>query len=67
MYRPKTETLDAAFRKRFFALSSNRAIDRSNSERRLTLRRDTIRAIERRRNSIFGNQQPNEATLLTNL
>uniref|UniRef100_A0A8R1TKH3 chitin synthase n=1 Tax=Onchocerca volvulus TaxID=6282 RepID=A0A8R1TKH3_ONCVO len=58
MYRPKTETLDAAFRKRFFALSSNKAVDRSNSERRLTLRRNTIRAIERRRNSIFGNQQP---------
>ncbi|CAG9533278.1 unnamed protein product [Cercopithifilaria johnstoni] len=66
MYRPKTETLDAAFKKRFFALSSNKAIDRSSSERRLTLRRDTIRAIERRRNSIFGNQQPNEATLLIN-
>uniref|UniRef100_A0A0R3RRN4 chitin synthase n=1 Tax=Elaeophora elaphi TaxID=1147741 RepID=A0A0R3RRN4_9BILA len=61
MYRPRTETLDAAFRKRFFALSSNNAIDRSNSERRLTLRRNTIRAIERRRNSIFGNLQPNEA------
>uniref|UniRef100_A0AAF5PX20 chitin synthase n=1 Tax=Wuchereria bancrofti TaxID=6293 RepID=A0AAF5PX20_WUCBA len=60
MYRPKTETLDAAFRKRFFALSINKAVDRSNSERRLTLRRNTIRAIERRRNSIFGNQQPNE-------
>uniref|UniRef100_A0A915Q6U5 chitin synthase n=1 Tax=Setaria digitata TaxID=48799 RepID=A0A915Q6U5_9BILA len=60
MYRPKTETLDAAFRKRFFALSSKKAVDRSNSERRLTLRRNTIRAIERRRNSIFGNQQPNE-------
>ncbi|VDN06264.1 unnamed protein product [Thelazia callipaeda] len=60
MYRPRTETLDAAFRKRFFALSSIKAIDRSNSEKRLTLRRNTIRAIERRRNSIFGNQQPNE-------
>ncbi|KAM3718282.1 Chitin synthase [Dirofilaria immitis] len=60
MYRPKTETLDAAFRKRFFALSSKQAIDRSNSERRLTLRRNTIRAIERRRNSIFGSRQPNE-------
>ncbi|VDO32329.1 unnamed protein product [Brugia timori] len=64
MYRPKTETLDAAFRKRFFALSINKAVDRSNSERRLTLRRNTIRAIERRRNSIFGNQQPNEVILL---
>ncbi|VDO35957.1 unnamed protein product [Onchocerca flexuosa] len=66
MYRPKTETLDAAFRKRFFALSSNKAVDRSNSERHLTLRRNTIRAIERRRNSIFGNQQliQDGATLL---
>ncbi|VDK52865.1 unnamed protein product [Gongylonema pulchrum] len=57
MYRPKTETLDAAFRKRFFALSSIQPVDRSSSERRLTLRRNTIRAIERRRNSIFGAQQ----------
>lgn len=54
---PRTETLDDAFKKRFFALSNENfgEILRNDSrERRLTLRNDTIRAITQRRDSIFG-------------
>ncbi|MFH4973705.1 hypothetical protein AB6A40_000414 [Gnathostoma spinigerum] len=57
----RTETLDAAFKKRFFALSSEEAEQQRNvsrphggRERRLTLRKGTIRAIEQRRNSLYG-------------
>ncbi|CAB3404677.1 unnamed protein product [Caenorhabditis bovis] len=58
MMKQKTETLDAAFRKRFMALSSEQAPDagfsaRDNSKR-LTLRKGTIRALEHRRDSLFG-------------
>ncbi|EFO96421.1 hypothetical protein CRE_22118 [Caenorhabditis remanei] len=59
MMKRKTETLDAAFKKRFFALSSEQAPDpagfsaRDNSKR-LTLRKGTIRALEHRRDSLFG-------------
>ncbi|CEF71032.1 Chitin synthase family-containing protein [Strongyloides ratti] len=54
----KTETLDAAFKKRFFALSSDAAHDEplgfSGREKRLTMRKGTIRALEQRRDSLFG-------------
>uniref|UniRef100_A0A0N5BY92 chitin synthase n=1 Tax=Strongyloides papillosus TaxID=174720 RepID=A0A0N5BY92_STREA len=54
----KTETLDAAFKKRFFALSSDGAHDEpigfSGREKRLTMRKGTIRALEQRRDSLFG-------------
>ncbi|KAI1727540.1 chitin synthase domain-containing protein [Ditylenchus destructor] len=52
----ETETLDAAFKKRFFALSSAQWSDGqgSDKEKRLTLRRSTIKALEHRRNSVFG-------------
>lgn len=62
MMKKKTETLDAAFKKRFFALSSeleaaqaasnNNALSRK--ENRLTMRKGTIRALEHRRDSLFG-------------
>ncbi|VDN55363.1 unnamed protein product [Dracunculus medinensis] len=57
LMEPRTETLDDAFKKRFFALSNENfgEILRNDSrERRLTLRNDTIRAITQRRDSIFG-------------
>lgn len=53
----KTETLDAAFKKRFFALSSENAEEKTGfggREKRLTLRKGTIRALEQRRDSLFG-------------
>ncbi|CAI5440716.1 unnamed protein product [Caenorhabditis angaria] len=59
MMKRKTETLDAAFKKRFFALSSEQAPEqgfgggRGNSKR-LTLKKGTIRALEHRRDSMFG-------------
>ena len=61
MMKRKTETLDAAFKKRFFALSSDAAaghesggFSQRDNARRLTLRKGTIRALEQRRNSHFG-------------
>uniref|UniRef100_A0A9J2PUZ6 chitin synthase n=2 Tax=Ascaris TaxID=6251 RepID=A0A9J2PUZ6_ASCLU len=59
MMKHRTETLDAAFKKRFFALSSENAVESTGSafggrERRLTLRKGTIRALEQRRDSLFG-------------
>ncbi|KAK0393708.1 hypothetical protein QR680_000363 [Steinernema hermaphroditum] len=60
MMKRRTETLDAAFKKRFFALSSDNANDESVNlglgprEKRLTLRKGTIRALEQRRDSLFG-------------
>lgn len=70
MMKKRTETLDAAFKKRFFALSSERSVvggERDltgdmvtpivggrSGRRRLTMRRGTIRALEQRRNSVFG-------------
>lgn len=55
----QTETLDAAFRKRFFTLSADAQEPSSSTsahhnEGRLTLRKSTLRALEQRRNSIFG-------------
>lgn len=64
MMKRKTETLDAAFKKRFFALSSEAPQDGAGANgagfssrdntKRLTLRKGTIRALEHRRESIFG-------------
>ncbi|GMT13973.1 hypothetical protein PFISCL1PPCAC_28692, partial [Pristionchus fissidentatus] len=63
MNKRKTETLDAAFKKRFFALSSeleaaqavnNNSSGLSRKENRLTMRKGTIRALENRRDSLFG-------------
>ncbi|CAD6197537.1 unnamed protein product [Caenorhabditis auriculariae] len=58
MMKRKTETLDAAFKKRFFALSSEGQLEPGFSSRdntkRLTLRKGTIRALEHRRDSLFG-------------
>ncbi|CAJ0955692.1 unnamed protein product, partial [Mesorhabditis belari] len=60
MMKRKTETLDAAFKKRFFALNSDNQASQSDSvgfasrEKRLTLRKGTIRALEQRRESVFG-------------
>ncbi|VDD93431.1 unnamed protein product, partial [Enterobius vermicularis] len=57
MMKRKTETLDAAFKKRFFALSSENAEEKTGfggREKRLTLRKGTIRALEQRRDSLFG-------------
>ncbi|GMR34336.1 hypothetical protein PMAYCL1PPCAC_04531, partial [Pristionchus mayeri] len=62
MMKKKTETLDAAFKKRFFALSSEleAAQQAANSnalsrkDNRLTMRKGTIRALEQRRDSLFG-------------
>ncbi|VDK53649.1 unnamed protein product [Anisakis simplex] len=61
MMKHRTDTLDAAFKKRFFALSSDKIDDNNqvtsgfgSREKRLTLRKGTIRAIEQRRNSLFG-------------
>uniref|UniRef100_A0A158R449 chitin synthase n=1 Tax=Syphacia muris TaxID=451379 RepID=A0A158R449_9BILA len=57
MMKRKTETLDAAFKKRFFALSSENAEEKGGfggREKRLTLRKGTIRALEQRRDSLFG-------------
>ncbi|VDM63073.1 unnamed protein product [Angiostrongylus costaricensis] len=57
LMKRRTETLDAAFKKRFFALSSeageNGFISR-DSGRRLTLTKGTIRALENRRDSLYG-------------
>lgn len=69
MMKRKTETLDAAFKKRFFALSSEQAPDpagfssRDNSKR-LTLKKGTIRAIEHRRDSMFGTLDNRKVSLL---
>jgi chitin synthase len=58
--RHKTETLDAAFRKRFFALRADDAGAVSGDStpvlggKPLTARRSTRQAITKRRNSIFG-------------
>uniref|UniRef100_A0A914VAF7 Uncharacterized protein n=1 Tax=Plectus sambesii TaxID=2011161 RepID=A0A914VAF7_9BILA len=61
MMKRRTETLDAAFKKRFFALSSENAENETAApagfgprEKRLTLRRGTIKALEQRRDSLFG-------------
>ncbi|KAK6046965.1 hypothetical protein COOONC_15531, partial [Cooperia oncophora] len=59
LMKRKTETLDAAFKKRFFALSSEAAQDGAEfstrgSRRRVTLTKGTIRALENRRDSLFG-------------
>ncbi|CAI4232245.1 unnamed protein product [Auanema sp. JU1783] len=60
MMKRKTETLDAAFKKRFFALSSEAAqqetigFSQRDNSKRLTLRKGTIRALEHRRDSLFG-------------
>jgi chitin synthase len=60
MMKRRTETLDAAFKKRFFALSSenaeaeNVATGFGPREKRLTLRKGTIKALEQRRDSLFG-------------
>lgn len=59
MMKRRTETLDAAFKKRFFALSSADAHDDGSlgfatREKRLTLKKGTIRALEQRRDSLFG-------------
>uniref|UniRef100_A0AC34QWJ1 Uncharacterized protein n=1 Tax=Panagrolaimus sp. JU765 TaxID=591449 RepID=A0AC34QWJ1_9BILA len=58
MMKRRTETLDAAFRERFFALNSanfnEENLGFAGREKRLTLRKGTIRALEQRRNSLFG-------------
>ncbi|EYC16675.1 hypothetical protein Y032_0033g2779 [Ancylostoma ceylanicum] len=57
LMKRKTETLDAAFKKRFFALSSEvqePGFSSRDSRRRLTLTKGTIRALENRRDSLFG-------------
>ncbi|CAJ0581649.1 unnamed protein product, partial [Mesorhabditis spiculigera] len=59
MMKRKTETLDAAFKKRWETLSSQNPDNQSDAafasrEKRLTLRKGTIRALEKRRDSIFG-------------
>lgn len=64
MSKKQTETLDAAFRRRYFALSAEKMgeNDESNTgtlgftsrDKRLTLRKGTVKAIENRRNSLFG-------------
>lgn len=67
MMKKRTETLDAAFRKRFFALSviENESGVLNTAETpvlglggsakgRLTMRKGTLRALEMRRNSVFG-------------
>jgi hypothetical protein len=64
MMKRRTETLDAAFKKRFFALSSEQSgLEQGQSgvagglgprEKRLTLRKGTIKALEQRRDSMFG-------------
>jgi len=66
MMKRRTETLDAAFKKRFFALSSEQSgVEQGQSgggggaglgprEKRLTLRKGTIKALEQRRDSMFG-------------
>lgn len=65
MMKRRTETLDAAFKKRFFALSSENAENDNAStgfgtrEKRLTLRKGTIRALEQRRDSLFGTLDKN--------
>ncbi len=57
MMKRRTETLDAAFKKRFFALSSgskNTETPVLGSRNRLTMRKGTIRALEQRRQTVFG-------------
>lgn len=67
MMKKRTETLDAAFRKRFFALSVGETESglintaetpvlgfMGSGKRRLTMRKGTLRALEMRRNSVFG-------------
>ncbi|KRZ13519.1 Chitin synthase 3 [Trichinella pseudospiralis] len=61
MMKKRTETLDAAFKKRFFALTSEvneteqlNGVIKFKNQRQLTLRRSTIRALEQRRNSLFN-------------
>uniref|UniRef100_A0A7E4VWA1 chitin synthase n=1 Tax=Panagrellus redivivus TaxID=6233 RepID=A0A7E4VWA1_PANRE len=57
MMKRRTETLDAAFKKRFFALNSadvGEEVGFAGREKRLTLRKGTIRALEQRRDSLFG-------------
>lgn len=58
MMKRRTETLDAAFKKRFFTLNSaevnDEAMGFAGREKRLTLRKGTIRALEVRRDSIFN-------------
>ncbi|KRZ04072.1 Chitin synthase 1 [Trichinella zimbabwensis] len=61
MMKKRTETLDAAFKKRFFALTSEvneteqlNGVIKFRNQRQLTLRRSTIRALEQRRNSLFN-------------
>lgn len=65
MSKKQTETLDAAFRRRFNALSANQMkeddMNESNTgilgftsrNKRLTLRKGTVKAIEKRRDSLF--------------
>ncbi|VDM68451.1 unnamed protein product [Strongylus vulgaris] len=60
LMKRKTETLDAAFKKRFFALSSEvqePGFSSRDSRRRLTLTKGTIRALENRRDSLFGTME----------
>lgn len=66
-----TETLDDTFKKRFFALSSaemeKRNLKNNNNtwkntlenrdKKKLTLRKNTIKAIEHCRNSLFGSAE----------
>ncbi|KAJ1373999.1 Chitin synthase 2 [Parelaphostrongylus tenuis] len=57
LMKRRTETLDAAFKKRFFALSSEKNEDSfipRDSRRRLTLTKGTIKALENRRDSLYG-------------
>ena len=60
-----TETLDAAFKKRFFSLSSNEVDSEIFStkmgryDKRLTLNRRTIRALEQRRDSLYKGRHGN--------
>lgn len=75
MNKRRTETLDAAFKKRFFALSSEAEAEAAKAagapggttpvlgsrRGRLTMRKGTIRALENRRNNVFGTLDGKEA------
>ncbi|KAH7718855.1 CBN-CHS-2 protein [Aphelenchoides avenae] len=60
MMKRRTETLDAAFKKRFFALSAELSeanggtLGHQSRDKRMTLRKGTLKALEQRKDSLFG-------------
>ena len=58
MMKKRTETLDAAFKKRFFALSTEQNNRQNDESKKWTLRKGTIKALAQRRDSLFGTKSP---------